>query len=316
MTTPSVPPAPDAAIRQRSLAKYRQRAAGYDRTCGPTWTIRERTIAALDLQPGQGVLDVACGTGLSLALLRGCVGDSGQVYGFDHSAEMLTQAQARVAAAGWRNVTLIQAAAQEITLPQPVDALFFHYTHDILRSPTALDRILACAEARSPGGHRRGEVLPALACAAEPVGVLQELRLQRRAWRAAFAVGPHRAAPGGLAIHADPVRHGLYRQRPAAGRTHHAVVGTGQRIPHRNRSVASPHSGGEGEAASDGLRAQPFRRHCAGTPRRAGVPGDVRAAGAGSRSTRRSASRTGGPRRASCPITGWRRSSSRCGWCC
>jgi len=146
MTTPSVPPAPDAAIRQRSLAKYRQRAAGYDRTCGPTWTIRERTIAALDLQPGQCVLDVACGTGLSLALLRECVGDSGQVYGFDHSAEMLAQAHARVAAAGWRNVTLIQAAAQEITLLQPVDALLFHYTHDILRSPTALERILACAK--------------------------------------------------------------------------------------------------------------------------------------------------------------------------
>ena len=146
MTTPSVPPAPDAAIRQRSLAKYRKRAADYDRTCGPTWTIRERTIAALDLQPGQGVLDVACGTGLSLALLRERVSDSGQVFGFDHSAEMLAQAQARVAAAGWRNITLIQTAAQEVTLPQLVDALLFHYTHDILRSPTALDRILACAK--------------------------------------------------------------------------------------------------------------------------------------------------------------------------
>jgi len=146
MTTPSVPPALDAAIRQRSLAKYRKRAAGYDRTCGPTWTIRERTIAALDLQPGQCVLDVACGTGLSLALLRERVGDSGQVFGFDHSAEMLAQAQARVIAAGWRNVTLIQAAAQEIALPQPVDALLFHYTHDILRSLTALERILACAK--------------------------------------------------------------------------------------------------------------------------------------------------------------------------
>jgi demethylmenaquinone methyltransferase/2-methoxy-6-polyprenyl-1,4-benzoquinol methylase len=146
MTTHSPHPTNDAAIRQRSLAKYRQRATGYDRTCGPTWTIRERTIAALDLQPGQCVLDVACGTGLSLALLRECVGDSGQVYGFDHSAEMLAQAQARVAAAGWRNITLIQAAAQEVTLPQLVDALLFHYTHDILRSPTALDRILACAK--------------------------------------------------------------------------------------------------------------------------------------------------------------------------
>jgi ubiquinone/menaquinone biosynthesis C-methylase UbiE len=137
--------AADEATRRRSVAKYRKRAAGYDRTCGPTRTIRERTIAALDLEPGQRVLDVACGTGLSLALLRDRVGESGHVYGFDQSAEMLDQARARVAAAGWRNVTLLASAAQELTLPQPVDALLFHYTHDILRSPTALAQVLACA---------------------------------------------------------------------------------------------------------------------------------------------------------------------------
>jgi demethylmenaquinone methyltransferase/2-methoxy-6-polyprenyl-1,4-benzoquinol methylase len=145
MTARDAEPAADQATRGRSLAKYRKRAAGYDRTCGPTWTIRERTVAALELQPGQRVLDVACGTGLSLALLRDRVGESGQVYGFDHSAEMLEQARARVSGAGWRNVTLFQTAAQHFTLPETVDALFFHYTHDILRSPTALDRILACA---------------------------------------------------------------------------------------------------------------------------------------------------------------------------
>jgi len=107
--------------------------------------VRERTIAALDLAPGQRVLDVACGTGLSIALLRTRVGDDGHVYGFDHSPDMLAQARRRVDAAGWRNVTLLQSAAQEITLPEPVDALLFHYTHDILRSPAALAQILACA---------------------------------------------------------------------------------------------------------------------------------------------------------------------------
>ena len=135
----------DQATRDRSVAKYRKRAAGYDRTCGPTWTIRERTIAALDLRPGQHVLDVACGTGLSLALLRDRVGEGGHVYGFDHSAEMLAQAHARVAAAGWRNVTLMQSAAQTFNVPHPVDAILFHYTHDILRSPSALSNILGCA---------------------------------------------------------------------------------------------------------------------------------------------------------------------------
>jgi ubiquinone/menaquinone biosynthesis C-methylase UbiE len=146
MSPPLPDLAPDEAIRRRSVAKYRKRAAGYDQTCGPTWTIRERTVAALDLQPGEKVLDVACGTGLSLPLLRDRVGDSGHVYGFDHSPEMLAQARTRIAAEGWRNVTLFETAAQALALPARVDALFFHYTHDVLRSQAALDRILACAK--------------------------------------------------------------------------------------------------------------------------------------------------------------------------
>jgi demethylmenaquinone methyltransferase/2-methoxy-6-polyprenyl-1,4-benzoquinol methylase len=146
MTNLNATGGPDEAIRKRSLAKYRKRAIAYDSTCGPTWTIRERTIGALDLQPGQSVLDIACGTGLSLALLRDRVGETGHVYGFDHSAEMLVQARARVAAAGWCNVTLFRSAAQALALPAPVDTLLFHYTHDILRSPDALERVLACAK--------------------------------------------------------------------------------------------------------------------------------------------------------------------------
>jgi len=136
---------PEAAVRAQSLAKYRRRAAGYDATCGPTWPIRERTVAALQLQPGQRVLDVGCGTGLSLALLRAAVGDAGVVYGFDQSPEMLALARDRVARRGWSNVHLFETAAQGLQLPEPVDALLFHYTHDILRSPSAVAALLACA---------------------------------------------------------------------------------------------------------------------------------------------------------------------------
>lgn len=102
-------------------------------------------MAALQLQPGQRVLDVGCGTGLSLALLRAAVGDAGVVYGFDQSPEMLALARARVRQAGWPNVHLFEVAAQGLSLPEQVDALFFHYTHDILRSPSAVAALLACA---------------------------------------------------------------------------------------------------------------------------------------------------------------------------
>jgi demethylmenaquinone methyltransferase/2-methoxy-6-polyprenyl-1,4-benzoquinol methylase len=145
LTIPSPPTDPEEAVRARSLAKYRRHARDYDATCGPTWTIRERAVAGLLLAPGERVLDVGCGTGLSLALLRERVGAAGAVVGFDHSPEMLGRAAERVARAGWGNVVLHLGAAQALRAEAPFDALLFHYTHDILRSPVALGAILACA---------------------------------------------------------------------------------------------------------------------------------------------------------------------------
>ncbi|MFZ9314197.1 MAG: class I SAM-dependent methyltransferase [Burkholderiaceae bacterium] len=136
----------DAEIRAASIRKYRHRAAGYDQTCGPTWPIRTQAIEGLGLQPGDRVLDVGCGTGLSLALLREKVGDAGQVFGFDQSPEMLVQAQNRIREANWRNVQVFECSAQTLRLPAPVDALLFHYTHDILRSAEAIGQLLAWAK--------------------------------------------------------------------------------------------------------------------------------------------------------------------------
>ena len=135
----------DEAVRAQSLVKYSRRAAAYDRTCGPTWPIRERAVAGLHLCSGQNVLDVGCGTGLSLEMLRNQVGDTGKVFGFDQSPQMLALAHERVTAAGWRNVHLLHSSAQSLCLPEPVHALFFHYTHDILRSPAAIERLLGAA---------------------------------------------------------------------------------------------------------------------------------------------------------------------------
>lgn len=144
---PLRPPVQDeASIRALSIARYRQRAAAYDSTCGPTWPIRERCVAALQLQPGESVLDVGCGTGLSFELLRDGVGPGGRVVGFDQSPEMLGQARQRVARAGWANVEVVEEAAQGLALDERFDALFFHYTHDILQSPTAVAALLARAK--------------------------------------------------------------------------------------------------------------------------------------------------------------------------
>ncbi|MCU0767191.1 MAG: methyltransferase domain-containing protein [Gammaproteobacteria bacterium] len=135
---------------QLALARYRAHAAGYDASAARTMPLRRRTIAKLALQPGETVLDVACGTGLSLPLLREAVGEDGRIVGVELSPDMLALARARCAREGWRNVTLIEGACEAAAIPGPVDAVLFNYTHDVLRSPAALARILA---ATRPGAR-------------------------------------------------------------------------------------------------------------------------------------------------------------------
>lgn len=127
---------------QTSIALYQRHAAGYDQSARRTMALRRRTITRLQLQPGQTVLDVGAGTGLSYALLREGVGPDGRVLAFEQSPDMFALAQARVQREGWANVWHTNAPAETVELPQPADAVLFNYTHDICRSPDAVRNIL------------------------------------------------------------------------------------------------------------------------------------------------------------------------------
>ncbi len=112
--------------------------------------LRRRAVALLRLRPGESVLDVACGTGLSLPLLVEAVGASGRVVGVEVSPDMICRARLRVAAAGWENVTLVEAPMETAPIEPVVDAVLFNYTHDVLQSPAALANIFARVR---PGGR-------------------------------------------------------------------------------------------------------------------------------------------------------------------
>jgi demethylmenaquinone methyltransferase/2-methoxy-6-polyprenyl-1,4-benzoquinol methylase len=125
-----------------SIQRYRAKAAGYDDSAQRTMPLRRRTIDLLRLQPGDVVLDVGAGTGLSYPWLRDGVGASGRVLAFEQSPEMFEQARAKAEREGWRNVWHTCSPAEHVTLPEPADAVLFNYTHDILRTPDAVANIV------------------------------------------------------------------------------------------------------------------------------------------------------------------------------
>ena len=74
---------------------YRGHAGRYDRRTEAFQQCRERLIALLPARPGDTVLDVGCGTGLCLPLLRDKVGPTGTIVGIDASEQMLRLARDR-----------------------------------------------------------------------------------------------------------------------------------------------------------------------------------------------------------------------------
>jgi SAM-dependent methyltransferase len=132
--------APDRAA---ALAQYRRRADFYDYELEPFEPIRGEAIGCLELRPGDTVLDVGCGTGLSFELLHRYVGPHGRIVGIEQCPEMMAKAQARVRENGWENVELVCAPAEAAQAEVLADAALFHFTHDVLRESAAIGNVLA-----------------------------------------------------------------------------------------------------------------------------------------------------------------------------
>jgi ubiquinone/menaquinone biosynthesis C-methylase UbiE len=148
--------------RQYTTA-YHEQAGSYERDTAAFQPYRRAVVEALPIQSGDVVLDVGCGTGLCFDLLRE---KAGEVVGIEESPEMAAVARERIARAGWDNVTVIQAPAEEAHVERAADAALFCAVHDILQSPQALKNIMATlrpgARVAAGGGKWAAPVLVAL----------------------------------------------------------------------------------------------------------------------------------------------------------
>jgi SAM-dependent methyltransferase len=140
--------APTPPDRARALARYGAVAPEYDALTLGGDAYRRRTVERLPLRAGDVVLDVGCGTGLNFAALARAVGPGGRVIGVEQCPAMAARARER--AEELPGVSVVAAPAEEADLPPDADAALLCGTHDILRSPRALENVVAHVR---PGGH-------------------------------------------------------------------------------------------------------------------------------------------------------------------
>jgi phosphatidylethanolamine/phosphatidyl-N-methylethanolamine N-methyltransferase len=118
-------------------AAYRRYSGIYDAVFGPVLQPGRRALLnVLDLKPGDRVLEVGVGTGISLPLYPKHV----RITGIDVSREMLEKARARVARRKLENVdALLEMDAENMTFPDAAfDKVVAMYVVSVVAQPARL----------------------------------------------------------------------------------------------------------------------------------------------------------------------------------
>lgn len=145
---------------------------------------RAAAVDALDLSPGDTVVEMGCGTGANIPYLREAVGRDGRVVGIDLTRPVLDRARTRVERAGWTNVSLVRGDASRPPVTR-VDAILATFVVGLLTDPAstvetwcdlATDRValLDGASSHHPLGSLLNPLFGAFVTAGAPTESLSE----------------------------------------------------------------------------------------------------------------------------------------------
>lgn len=136
-------------MSELSIQELEKVAEAYERLLAPTlfeqWT--HRLADAVNIRPGQKVLDVACGTGILARTVAARVGPTGSVSGVDINPGMLAVARRIAPAIDWREGEAEALSYEDASFDAAVSQfglMLFSAPEDALRE---MMRVL------KPGGH-------------------------------------------------------------------------------------------------------------------------------------------------------------------
>ena len=134
-----------ARLYQRRAKRYNLSANAYYFIGVREYAYRKMAVRALNLNPGDTVVEICCGTGLNFDLLNHKVGPQGRIIGVDLTAAMLEEADRRIRSRRWANVTLIQNDAADFEFPRPVDAVISTFALTLVPEYDQVIKNAACA---------------------------------------------------------------------------------------------------------------------------------------------------------------------------
>lgn len=106
-----------------------------------TKKIRQEAIHYLNLDEGDKVIDVGCGTGASFPFIEKVVGKSGTILGIEPSYSMIKGAETRIAHEKWENITLLENRIEDIKVDETFDGALLFAMHDVFNSMEGLETI-------------------------------------------------------------------------------------------------------------------------------------------------------------------------------